>query len=583
MQRKMNLLYLLRYFSGYSKLYKGEQMKTHAFKFSGLSLLAIAGLSFGAMNDAAAANCLSGTVNFSGSNWYAGGSINVTNSCASNVSLVGQSVSFTAADSKGNAVTVGTLNDWWVNNAAYTLTFTSSGGTTQSGTFATTTSGATPVINAGQTLSFSGGINLNNAAFNNALAANSLTFGASITPPPPPKPPTPPTPPTPTGSTTGSVGFHLLLGVSGYSAAQDTITLTGDNYTDLIMSNFIAGVMYGHLLQKYTPGIQFDKDYLYGSIMGQLLQENIATEYYQASSNLIDPSADQAAVMGMGQGGPYQINNYAADMVYGTYTPKGYSLINYVAIQKNIGFTMANAATQYTKNTPASFNNKYYGPILTAYFHFNDYVALQEIGPLGGYTPGWEPYYNNALTNFKTLPNNFLEILLNVAYNQGYYGTLLTSYSKLGANATATTVSNVNLYSSIWGVNDTYQQYPYQVRYYLDQLYDNPIPSPANENTIITPANHVGFVIATLETVFSNVFQTLGYVNSSSQYVYISDTQARAAFNSALTAVGVAGTATLDLSTASQRAQIYSILEKAINNLETNLGTNFTATTLTQL
>ncbi|WNV03106.1 hypothetical protein RP726_11560 [Candidatus Methylospira mobilis] len=550
-------------------------MKIYNFNYFWLALLAICGLLPGISNDAAAASCLTGTVNFSGSAWYASGTVTVTNSCSTNVALTGQSISFTAQDSKGNAVSVGTLNDWWVNNAAYTLTF--SGGATQSGTFGTTTSGATPVINAGQTLTFSGGFNLNNSAFNNALAASSLTFGSST--------PTPTPTPTPGGSsiTTGSVGFHLLLGVNGYTSAQDSITLTGDNYTDLIMSNFIAGVMYGHLLQKYTPGIQFDKDYLYGSIMGQLLQENLATEYYKASSNLIDPSPDQAAVMGMGQGGPYQINNYAADMVYGSYKPQGNSLINYVAVQKNIGFTMADAATQYTQNTPASFNNKYYGPILTAYFHFNDYVALQKVGPVGGYTPGWEPYFDKALTNFKTLPNNFLDVLLNVAYNQGYYGTLMTSYSKLGANASAATVANVNLYSSVWGVNDTYQQYPYQVRYYLDQLYDNPIPSPANQNTVTTPANHVAFSIATLESVFSNVFQTLGYVNGSKQYVFISDAQARTAFNSALSSAGVASTSTLDLSTASQRAQIFSILEAAISNLESSLGTDFTATTLNQL
>lgn len=564
-------------------------MKTHDFKYTGLVLLAMAGLSLGAANDAAAASCLTGTVNFSGSGWYAGGSVNITNKCTTNLALAGQSISFTAQDSKGNTVMIGTLNDWWVNNAAYTLSFVSGNNSTQLGTFGTSTSGATPVINAGQTLSFTGGFNLNNATFNNALAASSLTFGGSTPVPTPTPTPTPSPTPTPTpspsgsSSTTGTVGFHLLLGVSGYTSPQDSITLTGDNYTDLIMSNFIAGVMYGHLLQKFTPGIQFNKDYLYGSIMGQLLQENLATEYYQASSNLIDPSSDQVAVMGMGQGGPYQINNYAADMVYGTYAPKGYSLINYVAIQKNIGFTMANAATQYSQNTPPSFNNKYYGPILTAYFHFNDYVALQKVGPLGGYTPGWEPYFDNALANFKTLPNSFLDILLNVAYNQGYYGTLMTSYSKLGANATSTTVANVDLYSSVWGVNDTYQQYPYQVRYYLDQLYGNPIPSPANENTITTPANHVAFGIATLETVFSNVFQTLAYVNGSGQYVAISDTQARTAFNSALTSVGVASTATLDLGSASQRAQIFSILETAINNLESNLGANFTATTLNQL
>jgi hypothetical protein len=51
------------------------------------------------------------------------------------------------------------------------------------------------------------------------------------------------------------------------------------------MSNFIAGVMYGHIVEEGFPGIQLNKDYLYGSIMGQLLQENLETEAYESSSN----------------------------------------------------------------------------------------------------------------------------------------------------------------------------------------------------------------------------------------------------------------------------------------------------------
>jgi len=400
--------------------------------------------------------------------------------------------------------------------------------------------------------------------------------GGSTTPPPPPPPPPPPT-----GSTSGTINFHLLLGVGN---AQDQLVLTGDNYTDLIVSNLIAGVMYGHLVQEYYPGLQFNKDYVYGSVLAQLLQENIATQDYVGTGPLIDPSPDQQAVMGVGQGGPYQINNYAADMVSGSYAPAGHSLINYIAIQKNIGYTMATAATQYTKPTPASFNNKYYGPMLTAYFHYNDFVALivTGTGPDGWVTP-WQPAFNNALANFKTLPNSFFDVLLNVAYNQGYYGGLVGSYSRLGATATPATVASVDAYSSIWGVQDTYRQYPYQVRYYLDQLYDKPIPT-TSATTLVTPANHVYVSASTLGSVFSSVFQTLAYANQAgTSSSYISAAQAQAAFNTALGQAGVTGTATLDISNAADRARLFSVLEFAIGNLESNLGVKFNATTLTQL
>lgn len=379
------------------------------------------------------------------------------------------------------------------------------------------------------------------------------------------------------GASTGTINFHLLLGAG---AAQDSLTLDGNNYTDLIESNIIAGVMTGHLIEEYYPGILFDKDYLYGSILGQLLQENIETQAYEGSSNLIDPSPNQAAVMGAGQGGPYQINNYAVDMVAGTYTPAGHSLINYIALQQNIGYTFADAATQYQKATPPMFNNKYFGPILTAYFHYNDFVSLAQIGTgSNGWTPQWQPDYNNALLNFKTLPNNFLEVLLNVAYNQGYYGPLLTSYSKLGATATASTVATVNSFSSIWGSNDTYQQYPYQVRYYLGQFYDLPVPT-TSATTLVTPQNHIYFSVSSLSSVFSNVFTTLSYVNSSGKLALISASQSQTAFNTAIQQAGVASTANLDLSNATDRAAIFTVLEHAISNLEHTLGVSFNATSL---
>jgi chitodextrinase len=382
------------------------------------------------------------------------------------------------------------------------------------------------------------------------------------------------------GGTTGTIGFHLLLGIG---QAEDSLTLDGGNYTDLIMSNVIAGVMYSHIVQEGFPGVQFNRDYLVGSLMGQLLQENIETEDYEAGSTLIDPSPNQQAVMGKGQGGPYQINNYAVDLVSGTYAPEGHSLINYVAIQKNIGFTIAEAANQHTQPTPLSFNNKYYGPMLPAFFHYNDMVALQVIGtgPDGYQTP-WQPEYDEALANFVSLPNSFLDVILNVAYNQGYYGTLVPYYSTLGATATQATVAAVNSYAAVWGNSDSYAQYPYQVHYYLDQFYDNPIPTTSPLNTI-TPSNHVIFSMTALALVFSNVAQTLDYVGAGGAAQYFTAAQANTAFSAALTQSGVGANASLDLSAVGDRASIFAVIDAALGNLEIVSGGKFNATTLSQL
>jgi chitodextrinase len=388
------------------------------------------------------------------------------------------------------------------------------------------------------------------------------------------------------GGTTGTIGFHLLLGAG---SAQDSLTLDGDGYTDLIESNIIAGVMYAHLVGEGFPGVQFNRDYLVGSIMGQLLQENIATEYYvnppsplPGSASLIDPSADQQAVMGAGQGGPYQINNYAIDMLAGTYAPQGHSLVNYIAIQKNIGYSYASAGTQYAKTTPASFNDKYYGPMLPAFFHYNDMVTLYLTGKgAGGWQTPWEPQYDHALTNFEVLPDGFLDVILNAAYNQGYYGGLVASYSSLGATATAATVAQVNSYASVWGSQDTYQQYPYQVHYYLDQMYDNPVPT-TSPTLPATPANHIVFTVAGLQNVFVNAFVQLAYSNGAAPAQFFTAVQAQTAFAAALTGNKVTA-ATLDLSNPADRAVIFAVIDSAIGTLETAVGMPFNATTLQQL
>jgi hypothetical protein len=296
--------------------------------------------------------------------------------------------------------------------------------------------------------------------------------------------------------------------------------------------------------------------------------------------------------MGAGQGGPYQINNYAADMVGGGYQPAGFSLINYVALQKNIGYTMTGAADQHALPTPASFNDLYFGPMLCAYFHFNDYLALQYIGGTSlstpwapssyGWTPQWQPYFYNSLGKFVGLADSPLEILLNQAYNQGFYGPLLTASSKTCQNATAATVATMGAFTNAWG-GDSYAQYPYQVRGYLNQLYNIPTPSSTNLSVISTSSNHVAVNMGSLGNLFSNIFQKLGYVNSGGAYSTITATQAQGAYQSALAASGLTASATLDLGNAGDRSKIYGVLEQAITVLEQNLGTDFTAVTNAQL
>lgn len=395
-------------------------------------------------------------------------------------------------------------------------------------------------------------------------------------------PPTQSPPPVSTVVTTGVINFHYYYG-SFNSATMESMTLDGDAYTSLIMSNLVAGVLLGHLIRKTNANFPFNEDYLYGSIFGQLLQENIATQLFRADTALLAPSPQQAAVFGVGQGGPYQINNYVPDMVSGTYSPLGFALLNYVALQKNIGYTFSTSVAQAASSTPASFNNLYFGPLLTTYFHFNDFMSLQYIGGASltqpwtpsshSWTPSFQPNLYNCISALQSLSNSPLDVILNVAYNQGFYGSLFAADV---AACKSTTASNVdaNFNSFAKSAGDSYSQYPYQVRGYIDQLFGRTTPSPADINVNLPPSkNHVAIPMSTMGSIFAAVFATVGYVNPSTKvYSLIPSATALNAFQGALTTVSVAAGATLDLCVAAQRETLFTVLENAIAALEVALG-----------
>jgi hypothetical protein len=310
----------------------------------------------------------------------------------------------------------------------------------------------------------------------------------------------------------------------------------------------------GHNIGLLFPGMPFNKDYVYGSILGQLLQENIETQLYVESSSLIDPSPLQASVMGQGQGGPYQINSFYQDMAGGGYTATGYSLVNYNALEPNIGYTISEQPSKNESPTPASFNNKYFGPMLTSYFHLNDMAALAEIES-GQYVSSAAPNYPACIISLKSMANNPLDIIYNYAYNQGYYGGLVnTITTDCIKDTTSAFLSKYNDFATAGpatGNVNTYEQYPYQVRFYLDQIYDQ---SPLGQNI------HIAFNMTQLGNVFTNVFQMLGYLNSSKVVESIPASAAATAYSQALATNSISSTAILDLSVASQRQMIYAVL-----------------------
>ena len=129
-----------------------------------------------------ASSCLTGSISVQSSSdiWYTSDSIIIKNSCSSAQDLSTQSVSFTSQDTAGKSVAVGTLNNWWYNNSAYTLTFAAGSGNQQVGTI--TSGNGSPSLPANSSITFTGGMNLNGAAYNSALATSSLAINGSSTP-----------------------------------------------------------------------------------------------------------------------------------------------------------------------------------------------------------------------------------------------------------------------------------------------------------------------------------------------------------------------------------------------------------------
>ncbi|MGH8047582.1 MAG: chitin-binding protein, partial [Chthoniobacterales bacterium] len=67
------------------------------------------------------------------------------------------------------------------------------------------------------------------------------------------------------------------------------------------------------------------------------------------------------------------------------------------------------------------------------------------------------------------------------------------------------------------------------------------------------------------------------------KYDYLTAAQANAAFDAALAAAGLTTSHTLDLSTAADRAKIFTVINTALGNLEKTLGFSFSEVTLQQL
>lgn len=405
-----------------------------------------------------------------------------------------------------------------------------------------------------------------------------------------------PTPIAFTSSSTasGTIYYHLNLPYGSGNVEQLTLS---NNYTDLIISNYVAGALLGRLMHEKNPTLQFNSDYIYGTLFGQLLQENIDTASYTNTTNWINANAAQrASLLASGQGGPYQINDYSKRLENST----GIGLINFIALQKGLGYTVESQDnnSQTASVGPDSLDNKYFGPMAAAYFHLNDMNRLAMNN-----ADTWGPqyaYYSKCMANLSlsqsALPkNNIYDLILNAAYNAGTYSDIIKEYFRICAGMYTTnpeitqlnSIGDYTLSDSMYkstvapsaSVGSTFIIYPRQIRIYLDQMYNQKtFNSPA-----ITGNNVLNFSVQDVEYVFQNAMGTLAYVNAANQYVYIAPADTKAAFEQALTSNNISISSSIAISNATGKAKFFKLLDDSINNLATRLNINFGTVTQTTI
>ncbi len=386
-----------------------------------------------------------------------------------------------------------------------------------------------------------------------------------------------------------TITYHITFPYTTGQTSAETIPLNA-TYTDLIQSNYVAGVLYGHMINATYPNIYFDKDYLYGSLFGQLMQENNNLHTYPTAKNNdnINTEPEYSQLLAVGQGGPYQINNFAVRLPDST----GIGLINYNALQKKLGFFIANQNqifikefSAYSSMSPSSLENIYFGPIAAAYFQYNDLVSTFTAN-----SPTWGPEYStwpNCVTNLSNPINlPFLDILQNANYNAGLYSSIFEQYVNIcsDTNKYATQLSNINNYglsdseyNASVGVNSsgTFILYPRQIRFYLDQLYNN----NSKISAWITVNNNLTFSYASLEIIFAKNMMTLGYGSTSTTYTLITQQQGENAFTASLSTNNVLSTDIVSMNNSVSRNTMYSVINQALTNLETELAFKFTEST----
>lgn len=399
----------------------------------------------------------------------------------------------------------------------------------------------------------------------------------------------------------GEISYHTVMPVDPSGATIEKFDLANKAYQPLVLSNLVAGVLLTHLIDNAYPNLSYEKDYLTGSLMGQLLQENLESTNYDGG-DLINPENIRYQLLAKGQGGPYQLNDYSKRLPSIDKSTGSVGLINYQVLQGSLGYTIAaqDSGKQTDSTGPEALDSTYFGPLAAAYFHLNDLNRLKIINK-----DAWGPEANSwPKCQIAMRDGTFtgLDLVLNAAYNAGTYAEMLKNIIDVCAypeelsayvpklddyglnddhyvNALQLPKILTDGYKPVslpaWYKSSTFILYPRQIRYYVDQLYhnnDNLKKYGLNANTSFY------FSAAELKAVFIKNMNTLG-IKQGKIYNRIDNKAAAAAFAKAMKALSVSNNDVFNLAQANQRKVAFKVIGKALGNLEGAFNFSFTDTT----
>ncbi|MBM7071154.1 hypothetical protein JQC92_03745 [Shewanella sp. 202IG2-18] len=411
---------------------------------------------------------------------------------------------------------------------------------------------------------------------------------------------------TPNVNSSNKIIFHTHFPYSASDSDLDVFNiqskdsnghLINNNFSHaIIASNLIAGVMYTHLMKEKYPKLQFNNEYMIGTMLGQLLQESgldktrINTKF--AENDDINNPAIKESYLIAGQGGPYQINDYSKKLPFAT-AKGGLGIVNYDALRTTLGYSIDDQDSgKQTENVgPDSLDNLYFGPMATAFYHFNDVNRLNIESATNWYVnrDAWKKCWGE-MTNPELAKNpNALRVtdfIMNVIYNAGDYSPVFSSYLNVCTNQDPSQLASLNDYSlnpsdyrAAIGTKDsggdTYYRYPRQVSFYADQLFGKDLSKYG-----LNIKNNVVISINELKNVFAKSMSKLSYKSDPSKdsLTIISNQIVDGAFRSAMANMDISSNRTFSLASESERQSIFKVVDSAISNIEHLTKADFSAT-----